>query len=89
MAKKLYLLLIPLFCISWMQSWATSDEDVKNQNQPSENTVVNDKTPTATQTNKATQKTSTKKGQVASSERNFKPSEKISEDYSVPFPVDI
>ncbi|RLA50017.1 MAG: hypothetical protein DRR42_14280 [Gammaproteobacteria bacterium] len=87
MAKKLHLVLIPLLSIGWVQSWATSDEDVNNQT--SANTVANDKTPTTTQTSKTTQKTSAKKAQSASSGRDFKPSEKISEDYSVPFPADI
>lgn len=79
-------LLLLLSCVMSISSLATEDKSPTEINSNT-STAAEDKTPAAKPVNKpAPQQQSTNKSQSPS---RFKPSEEISEDYSVPFPVDI
>ena len=80
-------LALVLSCVASIHSLA-ADEDKKPSEISSNTSAQTEDSPQEIQpkNNAAPKQQSTKKAQRAS---RFKPSEEISEDYSVPFPVDI
>ena len=80
-------LALVLNCVASTHSLAADEDKIPEEISSNTSAKIEENTQEKQPTNKAAPKQqSTKKAQRAS---RFKPSEEISEDYSVPFPVDI